>query len=131
MILCISDCTTTKCLAAPNRCEETQTLTIGTMPDNNQDYWVYIYDETRDKLTRIEATSDNAGELVIDLVPLAGKLNPYSIYYIFVTQEGANMSEREDITIDGETYTCLKVEFAHPFNDSNEQVVITNQTISI
>jgi len=131
MILCISDCTTTKCLVAPNRCDVGQNLTIGTMPANSQDYWVYIYDETRDKLIRLDVQSDNAGLLVLDIAPLAGKLNPYAIYYIFVTEEGANMSEREDIDINGETYTCLKVEFTHPYNDSNEQVTISNQIISI
>lgn len=131
MILCISDCTTVKCLTAPNRCEETQTLIIGTMPENEQHYWVYIYDESRDKLHRVSASSDISGQLEIDLAALAGKLNPYAVYYIFVTLEGANLSEREDITSGAETYICFKVEFTHPYNDSNEQVIITNQTIAI
>lgn len=131
MIVCISNCTPAKCLLTPNKCESPQMLTIGELPLANHDYWVYIYDESRDKIKRIEATSDASSILEIDLSDHAAFYHPYAYYYIWVTDEAADITAKEDIIIGTETYTCFKLEFASAFNDTNEQVFISNQTITV
>jgi hypothetical protein len=131
MIVCISNCTPAKCLLAPNKCETPQNLVIGEMPAANTDYWVYVYDESRDKIKRIEATSDANSILTIDLSDHAAFYHPYAYYYFWVTEEAADITAKEDIIIDSETYTCFKLEFSMAFNDTNEQVFITTQNITI
>lgn len=136
MIVCISNATKAKCLLAPNSCAEHAYIVIGTMPANSTDYWVYIYDESRDKLKRIEATSSNTGVLTIDLAVNSPRFfHPYANYYLWVTSVNADISDKEDITIATVEYQTLKLEFSRGWeldNNSDEYTAtITTQTITI
>ena len=123
MILCLTNATDTLCLAAPVRCDEHTYLTIGTL-NNSTDYTVYIYNESQDKLISFNQTSTNTGELTIDIQSRAGFFNQVSVYYLWVTAEGADLNAREDITIGTETYTMFRLYF------ERVSTGITNQTIT-
>lgn len=121
-MICLNDYTLVKCLIAPNRCgsitivddEEVvgpQNLVIGTLALDT-DYEVLVYREETDVLIRVTATADGAGLLTINLMDFpANFFRPFNVYYLWVVIPGANLTDRENITIDAIAYTLFKIEF--------------------
>lgn len=134
MMLCLNDYTLTKTLICPNRVDDPQSLVVGTLAINTN-YTVYLYREETDIFKKIEATTNGAGLLTINLPEYGNNfIRPFNVYYLFVTEPGANMDDRENIQISTVNYTLFKLEFQRlqEFDGTdlvNYDVEATTQTI--
>lgn len=74
------------------------TLVVGTVGSPNTNYWVYIQDNTINKLTGYEATSGATGVISISLTSIFAENHSYSLW---ATLRTSTPEEREDILISG------------------------------
>lgn len=65
-------------------------------------YFVSLQHNATGRITQFEVTSDGSGVITIDGI----QLDPLQGYTIWLTLT-ASSQVREDITVDGDTYTCL------------------------
>lgn len=128
-MICVTDSVNVKCLVAPNRCEETQILTIGTAA-NSTNYWVYIVNEATGRKIKLATTSSVSGVVTIDLSLLAGILTPNNVYYLWVTLENVNITDLVQITIAGEQYDSFRIAFDRIF-EGGVTIVPANQTLEV
>lgn len=130
-MICINDCNKTKCLNAPNACQDTQTLAIGLLtPDTG--YTVYIEDNNRSYRTFQEVSTDGAGLLTIDLnSPDALFYHENSTFLLWVTQRDADISKLETITIGADEADCLVLKFQSVRDESGDAVTLEYQEIQL
>lgn len=131
-MICITDCQLAQCLNLPTECDEAN-LTIGTLePDT--DYYIYVWDEGRDKTKRISATSDGTGLLTFDMLPYRRFFNDVTRFAIWVTKTDEGITEKNNITIGSEVYTCFTFTFIKTFGTEESpyyQLALQNQEISV
>lgn len=131
-MICITDCNEAKCLNLPTECDVAN-LTVGTLAAST-DYYVYVWDEGRDKYKRISATTDGSGLLIFDMLPYRRFFNDNTRFVLWVTLRTGGITAKEDITIGAETYTCFLLTFIKTFGTEENpywQVALQNQEIEI
>lgn len=132
MFPCITDCQTAQCLNLPNECDVAN-LTVGEVAANTA-YYVYIWDEGRDKYKRISVTSDGAGLLTFNMLPYRRFFNDHTRFILWVTLVTDGITQKVNITIDSVVYTCLSFTFIKTFGTEKNpyyQLALSNQTIEI
>ena len=74
-------------------------FSFGTLPGDDTLYTVWLQHNATKKIMQFEATSDDEGYITIEGI----QIDPLQGYTIWVTIDGV----QQDITVDGDIYTCL------------------------
>jgi len=74
-------------------------FSFGTLPADDTEYIVWLQHNATKKIMQFTATSDAEGYITIEGI----QLDPLQGYTIWVTLDGV----QQDITVDGDIYTCL------------------------
>lgn len=122
MIICFN-CSKTKPLIA-----QPQNVVIGTLTEST-DYKVYFGNIATGRVTMIEATTDAAGLLTVDLefIPIM----PDHDYSVWATLATADYKDNAPITIDGDVVTCLNVRFDVVRDSAGVKISVVNQTLEL
>ena len=98
-------------------------LIIGEITPISQDVYVFIKNTTLNQTTRLTGDSDADGLVTVDLADLP--VNFFSenyTYEIYITVLSAGPSDKETLTIDTTSDTCVMVRFYRIENESIESV---------
>lgn len=106
-------CTDCLCTLTLPTCFDT--LVVGTVGSPNTNYYVYIQDNTVNKIVGYESTSSATGQISITLTGIFAQNHTYSLW---ATLRTSTPEEREDILISGATYP-------HPCFDLTFQTIKT------
>lgn len=123
---------------ACNTCQATKSipvctdlLILGTI-DPDIEVYIFVINHSTGYTHRQEATSDNDGIIKVDLSkPDPSFYNPDSAYEIWVTLQTSSQSERLDIAIDSEDYSCFNLTFNSLYNEEDSNVSYTETTLEI
>lgn len=129
-MICILNCQKTKCLTAPNACAVDQDLTLGLLAPST-DYTIYIEDLNNKAVKAIDVTSNVGGIITINMSNHPGFFHANTTYQLWVTLKDAGLTDVEDITQDGEVYTCLILEFQRVTTDGGFVVGLGSQNIEV
>lgn len=113
-MICATDCTEVKCLAAPGEAATTANLILGTVAISTA-HTVYVYEEHTNKTYAENFTSSLAGVLTVNLLDYGLIWNPHGIYYIWATTANDNMVDKVNISISAVNYTCFIATFERTF----------------
>lgn len=118
-------CTQTKAIAS---C--VTDLQIGSLTAETT-YWVYIQNLTTGRITKVEATTNADGLLLIGATYSVSGLQFMAehTYKLWVTLPNANVSEMENITIDSIVYTCFYIKINRILGTDNVSVTYYLQTL--
>lgn len=93
-------------------------LTVGTVANLTTALYIYIRNNTTNRLYRFEETSSGAGLVVVTLDEV--QMIPGHNYELWVTLASAtNIEQKLDVTIGDETNDCFDVSFQRVFNTDN------------
>jgi len=74
-------------------------FSFGTLPADDTEYIVWLQHNATKKIMQFTATTDAEGYIIIEGI----QLDPLQGYTIWATLDGV----QQDITVDGDIYTCL------------------------
>lgn len=105
-------------------------LIVGTISSLNTAVYVYIRDVTMDRDIRYAVTSSAAGLITVPITPQ--RFSEDHSYEIYITKTtAANISVKENITIQAEVSNCVSLRFETIWDNNNAIVTYANQTLTI
>lgn len=105
-------------------------LIVGTISSLNTAVYVYIKNLTTGRDVRYAVTTSAAGLITVPITPQ--RFSEDHSYELYVTLTTANnISVKQNITISGEVSDCVSLRFKTIYNNDNEIVTYTNQTLTV
>lgn len=118
----------TPCLKALPLATCTGELEIGTIALTDSSVNIYIHDITTGQIMQVAADSDADGVVTVDLSEKAFFDN--HAYELWITDAGADMYDKQDITIGYETVDTVCLTFNGVVTLTGDPVVYANQVIT-
>lgn len=107
-------------------------LVIGTIALVSQDVYVFIHNKSINHTIRLTGVSDVDGLVTVDFMGLPDNFfSENYTYEIYITATNTSPNDREDITIDTTTDSCLMVSFMRIEDESIESVYYSTVTAVI
>lgn len=96
----------------------TETLLLGKITLFDNPVFIFVQNETTGYLHRQMVTSGPAGEVYLDMsIPDPSFYSQDFNYTLWVTNIAGNISDKELITIDSESYECFQLSFITAYSE--------------
>lgn len=105
-------------------------IIVGTISSANTAVYVVFNNLTTGRKIRYAVTSSAAGLITVPVTPQVFSVD-HSYEITVVKASAVNISERENITIQGDVSDCINLRFDNLLSNANAQASETNQTLTL